>query len=502
MDFATVVRRSGSEFSGNVAVWCDGREQTYAELYERASRLANGLAGLGLERGDRVALLGANGFETVEQVAGIALGTYIRTALYAHQTPEVNQYLLEETGARVLIAHESLVEGLACEHVITYGGDTPAYEDFLAAASPDDPHVAQTAADGHVIRFSSGTTGKPKGIYHTVGQWEGIGNEYQWVTPTLDERDVYLAAGPLTHAAVIFLWPVLQVGGRIAVMAAFEPGRALELIESQRASVTLMVPTMIQVLVNHPDARTRDLSSLRCLNYAASPISEKTMAGALDVFGDEVLYQMYGQSEAVPVTMLLPHQHRTHGRSVGRATPNCRITIVDDDGHALPQGETGEIAAWCPGGMTGMWENPEATAERMLPDGSILTRDIGYLDADGFLFLADRKEDMIISGGYNIWPAELENVLLGHAAVRDACVVGVPHEKWGETPVAVVVLEPGAAVEADELIGLTRERAGATKKVTAVEFADALPRSPIGKLLRREVRQRWWSDADAQIGGA
>jgi acyl-CoA synthetase (AMP-forming)/AMP-acid ligase II len=502
MDFATVVRRSGAEFSGNVAVHCDGREQSYAELYERSCRLANGLIGLGITPGDRVALLGANGSETVEQVCGITLGTYIRTALYAHQTPDVNQYLLDLTGARVLIAHESLAAGLECEHVITYGSPDSAYEALLAAASPEDPHVPQSEDDGHVIRFSSGTTGKPKGIYHTVGRWLGIGNEYAWTTPTLDESDVYLAAGPLTHAAVIFLWPILQVGGKIAVMPAFEPGRALELIESLRATVTLMVPTMIQVLTTHPDVGTRDLSSLRCLNYAASPISEKTMSRALEVLGDGVLYQMYGQSEVVPITMLSPRQHRTHPRSVGRPTPNCKVTIVDDDGNALPPGEQGEIAALGPACMTGLWENPEGTAERMLADGSVLTRDIGYLDADGFLYLADRKEDMIISGGYNIWPAELENVLTSHAAVRDACVVGVPHEKWGETPVAVVVLDEGATVTAEELIALTRDRAGATKKVTAVEFADALPRSPIGKLLRREVRERYWAESDVRIGGA
>ncbi|MEA2170012.1 MAG: hypothetical protein QOF76_3312, partial [Solirubrobacteraceae bacterium] len=352
------------------------------------------------------------------------------------------------------------------------------------------------------IRFSSGTTGKPKGIFHTVGAWNGIGNEYQWVTPTLDERDVYLAAGPLTHAAVIFLWPVLQVGGRVAVMDAFEPGRALRLIETERATVTLMVPTMIQVMVAHPDVATRDLSSLRCLNYAASPISEKTMNRALEVFGDGVLYQMYGQSEGVPVTMLLPHQHRTHPRSVGRATPNCRITVVDDDGRPLPPGETGEIAALMPGRMTALWEDAAGTAARLLPDGSVLTRDMGWVDADGFLFLADRKEDMIISGGYNIWPAELEHVLTTHPAVSEACVVGVPHEKWGETPVAVVVLEPGASVGADDLIALTRERAGAVKKVSAVEFADALPKSPIGKVLRREVRAQWWAGHDVQVSGA
>jgi acyl-CoA synthetase (AMP-forming)/AMP-acid ligase II len=340
------------------------------------------------------------------------------------------------------------------------------------------------------------------GIYHTVSRWLAIGDEYRWVTPQIDERDRYLAAGQLTHAAVIFLWPMLQVGGRIVVMEAFDPALALRLIEEQRITFTLMVPTMIQVLVDHPDAATRDLSSLRCLNYAASPISETTMAAALEVFGP-VLYQMYGQSEAVPATMLLPHQHRLPWtRSVGRPTPNTKITVADEEGRPLPRGEIGEIAVRTPGSMSGLWNDPEGTAARLLADGSVLTRDMGYVSEDGFVHLADRKEDMIISGGYNIWPAELENAIASHPAVSEVCVVGVPHERWGETPVAVVVPRAGATVEAEELIALTRERCGSVKKVTAVEFADELPKSGVGKVLRREVRERYWTGRPERVAGA
>jgi acyl-CoA synthetase (AMP-forming)/AMP-acid ligase II len=521
MDFATILRTSARSYAGNVAVWCDGREQTYAELFTRACRLANALQDLGLAKGDRVALLGPNGSETVEQVAGIALGGYVRTGLYAHQTGEVNAYLLDLVEARALIVDERQLDALAphlpgvatLEHVIVYGGlagdGMLSYEALLAAGSDTDPGVELAGDDVHVVRFSAGTTGRPKGIYHTVDRWLAIGNEYRWVTPQIDERDRYLAAGPLTHAAVLFLWPMLQVGARTVVIEAFEPGLVLELIEGLKVSFTLMVPTMIQALVAHPEASHRDLSSLRCLNYAASPISEATMTRAAELFGP-VLYQMYGQSEAVPITMLLPHQHRPHGtdrerrwmRSVGRATPNTRITVVDDDGHPLPLGEVGEVAAHTPGAMSGLWNDPEGTRRRVLPDGSVLTRDMGRLDDEGFLYLADRKEDMIISGGYNIWPAELERAISGHPGVRDVCVVGVPHEKWGETPKALVVLEPGAAVAPAELIELTRARVGSVQKVTSVEFVDQLPRSAIGKVLRREVRERYWAGKEERVGGA
>jgi len=458
----------------------------------------------------------------VEQVAGIALGGFVRCALYAHQTPAVNAALLGDVGARVLIADASMLQGegaaligmAGVEHVIPYGGPAPerahGYEALLADAGTADSGHTSRADDIHVIRFSAGTTGHPKGIVHTVQGWLAIGDEYRWVTPQLDERDVYLAAGQLTHAAVLFLWPILQVGGRVVVLPAFEPGRVLELIERERATFTLVVPTMIQALVAHPDARTRDLTTLRCLNYAASPISETTIAAAIKVFGQHVLYQLYGQSEAVPITMLLPHQHAVHGteqerrllRSVGRATPGTVLTIVDDEGRALRPGEVGEVAALTPGAMTRLWNDPEGSAARRLADGSVLTRDMGYLDADGFLFLADRKEDMIISGGFNIWPAELENALAAHPAVAEVCVVGVPHDRWGETPKAVVVLKTGGSASADELIELTRERVGAVKKVTSVEFADELPKSGVGKVLRRVVRERYWGARSDRIGGA
>jgi acyl-CoA synthetase (AMP-forming)/AMP-acid ligase II len=500
VDFGSIMRSAAHDHRDRMAVSCDGRTQSYAELFDRSCRLANALAALGLTKGDRVGTLGANGFETVEQVCGIAIGGLVRASLYTHQAAEVNAYLLGLVDARVLIVHASLVEDIRSElprveHVVVYGGHAPAgtlaYEDLLASAPADDPHVTLAPDDLHLIRFSAGTTGRPKGIVHTVERWLAIGDEYRWVTPQIDERDSYLAAGPLTHAAVIFLWPMLQVGGRIVVMGAFEPGRALELIEREQITFTLMVPTMIHVLVTHAEARTRDLSSLRCLNYAASPMSETAITAALDVLGDGVLHQMYGQSEAVPLTMLLPHQHRTHPRSVGRPTPNTVITIVDDDSRPLAPGEIGEIAARTPGAMLELWKDPDGTKQRLLADGSVLTRDMGYVDADGFVHLADRKEDMIISGGYNIWPAELENAIAAHPAVAEVCVVGVPHDKWGETPIAVVVPMPGARIDAAELVDLTREKVGSVKKVTSVEIVDALPKSGLGKVLRREVRARY-----------
>jgi acyl-CoA synthetase (AMP-forming)/AMP-acid ligase II len=517
-----ILRNAAQRHPNSVAVSCEEREQTYAELYGRACQLAHGLQALGLRRGDRVATLGPNNFHTAEQIAGLALGGFVRASLYGHESAEVNSYLIDHVGARVLIVHadsyasaSGALDDISClEHVIIYGGADPAppalgYEEWLAAQPPRDPMVIQSPDDIHVIRFSAGTTGRPKGIVHTVGGWLAIGDQYRWVTPMLDNRDVYLAVGQLTHAAIVFFWPILQVGGRVVIMPAFEPGLTLEIIEQQRVTVTLAVPTMIQSLVDHPDVAKRDLSSLRCLNYAASPIAPATLDRAVEVFGD-ALFHMYAQSEVVPVTMLLPHQHvatgtdgeRSRARSVGRPTPNTQVTIVDDDGNALPPGEIGEIAAHSPSAMLGLWNDPEGTARRFLPDGSVLTRDVGFLDDAGFLFVVDRKDDMIISGGFNIWPAQLEQALSQHPAVAEVSVVAAPHDRWGETPVAVVVLTADGRATADELIELSREAVGSVKKVTRVDFVDALPKSALGKVLRRNLRARYWTTDDVvQVGG-
>jgi acyl-CoA synthetase (AMP-forming)/AMP-acid ligase II len=285
------------------------------------------------------------------------------------------------------------------------------------------------------------------------------------------------------------------------VMAAFDPERFVSLVEQERCTTTLLVPTMIQLVINHPAAATADLSSLRAVIYGAAPISERTLADARVLWGD-VLYQMYGQSEAVPLTVLTPADH-VDGRlrSAGRPTPHCDIRILDPDGNDLPPGQVGEIAAKSPAAMAAIWRDPQATAERILADGSVLTRDMGYLDEDGYLFLADRKEDMIISGGFNIWPAELENALASHPSVAEVAVIGVAHDKWGETPRAVVVLRHGYDAGEQELIDWTRDRLGAVKRVTSVEFVDKLPKSPLGKVLRRAVRDRY-REVAAGVHGA
>jgi acyl-CoA synthetase (AMP-forming)/AMP-acid ligase II len=386
------------------------------------------------------------------------------------------------------------------------------YEELLKSASPDDPRVPVRGDDTIHLAFSSGSTGKPKAAVHTQDGWMHVTTDHVAMLPRLREADVYLAAAPLTHAASTVLYGLLARGSRIQVMPAFDAAEALRLIEQERCSLTVMVPTMLHMLVNHPDVHTRDLSSLRAVIYAGAPISVATARAAYAALGD-VLFQAYGQSECLPASVLTPEDHargvRENAallRSAGRPCLNSTIRILDENGRDTRVGEIGEIVVHTRGRMKEIFNEPELTAARITADGFVRTKDNGYLDSRGYLFVVDRIDDMMISGGFNIWPAEIENVLAEHPAVEEAVVMGVPHPKWGETPHAVVALRSGATATEPELIEFCRGRLGSMKKPTAVIVrSEPLPRSAVGKISRREIRQLYWPgplDADRNISGA
>jgi acyl-CoA synthetase (AMP-forming)/AMP-acid ligase II len=285
------------------------------------------------------------------------------------------------------------------------------------------------------------------------------------------------------------------------ILPGFEPAQFLDAIERERATFAMVVPTMIQMLTEVPGARERDLSSLRAVSYGAAPISERALRAGLNLWGN-IMYQFYGQSEALPATVLAPRYHCPDGdererswlRSAGRPTPNAAVTVRGDDGAVLEDGQVGEICVDTPGAMRGIWDDPDATAARFTADGAVRTRDMGYLDDDGFVVLVDRKEDLIISGGFNIWPLEVENALAAHPAVREVAVVGVPDEKWGESVFAVVRLGDDEQLAEADLIDWARDRVGSVKKPRYLTIVDEpLPKSVVGKLLRRQVREKYWS---------
>jgi acyl-CoA synthetase (AMP-forming)/AMP-acid ligase II len=522
MMIADLIRRSCQTYSSNVAVTDPTSSLTYAEVWERSVRLVNALRSLGVMPGDRVGTLGSNAVTTLEEMTGLAIGGYARTALHGMNSGESHAYMLSHVEARVLIVqadhfarfHEFFETVPSLEHVIVHSAPSGAldYEQLLKSASPDDAHVPVSGDDIIHLAFSSGSSGKPKAATHTHDTWMHVTTDHISMLPRLRQSDVYLAAAPLTHAASTVLYGLLARGSRIQVMPAFDAGEALRLIEQERCSVTVMVPTMLQMLVTHPDVDTRDLSSLRAVLYAGAPISVATARAAHAALGN-VLFQTYGQSECLPATILTPEDHAVGVsenaallRSAGRPCLNSSVRILDADGHDLGQGEVGEIVIHTPGRMREIFNDPALTRSRLTPDGYVRTKDNGYLDADGYLYVVDRIDDMIISGGFNIWPAEIENVLAEHPAVEEASVVGVPHPKWGETPHAVVSLRSGETTTEQELIDLCSRRLGSMKKPTAVVLlTDPLPRNAVGKISRREIRQLHWpgpSEPDRNISGA
>ncbi|MBP2364808.1 class I adenylate-forming enzyme family protein [Pseudonocardia parietis] len=507
---AEVLRRNAEECGDDVALICGDTRQTHRELHERARKLVHVLRRAGIEQGERVALLVDNGPASLELLAGVTLGGFVRCPLYTHDLAERHRYLLDLTESAALIIEAkyypalepALRESATVRTVIVMGEQpgVPGYERLMTEAPADPVEIDLDPEAPYQIRFSAGTTGFPKGILHSLRGWMAVGAEtLAGIEPALNHEDRYLAAGPLSHAAGVPVWPVLTAGGAIVVMPSFDVGEFVELVERERVTLSVLVATMVQMITRHPDVGSRDLSSLRLVLYGASPIPESVLVDALELWGN-IMHQSYGQSEAIPVAALLPEHHIVDGtpaqrrwlRSAGRATPSSGIRIVDDADRELPAGEIGEITVHSPGRMVEIWRDPEATAARITPDGWVRTRDMGWLDEDGFLYLADRKEDMIISGGFNIWPAELENALTAHPGVREAAVVGIPHPKWGETPYAEIVRDErhDDEVSEAELIDWTRQRLGSVKKVTSVRFVDELPRTPVGKVLRRVVRER------------
>jgi acyl-CoA synthetase (AMP-forming)/AMP-acid ligase II len=513
MTFPDLLRRAADYFAPREAVRCGDEALTFGQLYVRSCRLAAVLADAGLPPGTPVSSLGRNRLESVEEVTGVALGGFIRSPLYTQNTPKIHAYMMERVGSRALIVDAELWAGMApvlAEQgvhpaivLVRGGGDdckahgapglvVADYHQALHAVEPRDPHVRRDPADIHIIRFSAGTTGVPKPIALSGRNWQGMGNEILLTLPRLDETDTELVISPFSHGSGNLVWPMIATGARQLIMPSFEPGETLRLIEQERCSVTFVVPTMIQLLVNHPDAEVRDLSSLRAVIYGAAPLGQSVLRRALAIWGRN-MYQLYGQSEAAPVAILGPWDHEEGSprlRSAGRATVNSFIRIEDIDGKVLGPGQTGEVVITGPGAMSGIYGDDAATATRFTDDGWIRTGDVGYLDEQGYLFLTDRREDLIISGGFNIWPAELENVLIAHPAVEEVVVFGLPHDKWGETPVAVVHLRHGCTLDEDEAIEWCRAQVGSVKKPARVIIsAESLPKNSAGKLLRRAVRE-------------
>ena len=355
------------------------------------------------------------------------------------------------------------------------------------------------------LASSGGTTGRPKGVQITNRNIETM-NSIFWACMPVKSPPVHLMVAPMTHAAGVCSFPLLPYGGTNIFMGTADPGAILAAIETHKVTHIYVPPTLIYMLLAHPDVAKHDYSSLQHMVYASAPMSVDKLVEAIKVFGP-VLTQTYGQAEACMIcTFFSPADHvaalesnkRHRLASCGRASPLMRLEVMDDDGKILPRGERGEIVVRGGLVMAGYYNNEAATREAST-FGWHHTGDIGLIDEDGFVYIVDRKKDMIISGGFNVFPSEVEQVLWSHPAVQDCAVIGVPDDKWGEAVKAVVELKPGVKATEDELIHLAKDKLGGVKAPKSVDFIAALPRSPVGKVLKKTLREPYWAGRERKI---
>ena len=506
MDVRTQMRRAVQFNRDRPAIITEDRHLTFAEAWTRGCRLANALIALGVRPGDRVAGLEDNNLAAADFFIGCTIAGAVRVPLYPRNSPEAHAHMVEHTECRVLMtdaAYAPSVEGLSLPTVVRDDG----YERWLASHDDTDPDVPVGADDWYVIRHSGGTTGRPKGVGYTHSDWLLVCRNWMYPVARVEPHSVMGHAGPISHGSGYLFVPGWLHGAANLLFGAFEPGKVLSMMAEHRMSHMFVVPTILDALVRHRDVRSHDWSALRTLIVGGAPITDDTALAAHDVFGD-TLYQGFGQTEALPIAFMGPQEWfgsvegSTPLRAAGRVLPFAELEIWDEHHVPQPIGAEGEIVVKVEGQMRGFWEDPALSATRVV-DGWVKTGDIGRLDANGYLYVLDRADDMIISGGYNIWPAELETVLADHPAVIEAAVFGVPDERWGETPVAHVCVAEGADVAEAELVELCSERLGSYKKPSAVVITtEPLPKSPVGKIQRKLLREPYWAGHDRRVAGS
>jgi long-chain acyl-CoA synthetase len=513
-NIASIVRMHGRERPDRTAIIHPARTTTWGELDERSSRVATGLIAEGVGAEDRIARIDKNSIEYYEVLFGGAKLNAVTVDVNWRLAPPEMAQIVNDAQATVLFVGSEFVPHLdkfqadlqTVRTIVVIGDATathPAYEQWLAEQSAGDPGVEADADDVCLQLYTSGTTGLPKGVMLTNRNLFSFIEEVPraW---GFDHTKTSIVVMPLFHIAGSGWGLVgMATGARSVLLREVDPVKILESIERDRVTHAIFVPAVLQFLLITPQLGETDVSSLELIAYGASPISEAVLRAAMEAFGCEFV-QVYGLTETTGAAVQLdasdhdPDNRPELLRSCGKPYPWIEVRVVDVDGNDLGEGEVGEL--WMRGVqvMKGYWNKPDETAAAVTADGWFKTGDAGYW-RDGYLYLHDRVKDMIVSGGENVYPAETENVLMAHPAVADVGVIGVPHEKWGETVKAMVVKADGSDPTAQELIAYCRERLAGFKCPTSIDFIDALPRNPSGKILKRELREPFWAGKERRI---
>jgi fatty-acyl-CoA synthase len=487
----------------------EGRVTSYNALDAQSNRLANALIAAGVKPGDRIAYLGKNTDRYFELLCAVAKARGVLTPVnWRLAGPEI-VYILNDCGAKVLFSGAEtleLAESLDLPNVaLRVSVESPRagwtdYEAFRDAHPAIDPGGEPGWDDVAVQLYTSGTTGRPKGAMLTNRGFIALRRAHDadpvaWNSWTAD--DVSLVAMPCFHIGGTG-WGVagLYNGAKGVIMREFDPFKVLDFFETYKITKLFMVPAAMKIVLDQPRSRDVDYSRLKYMLYGASPIPLDLLREAMAVFKCGFV-QMYGMTETTgTICALPPEDHDPQGsekmRSAGKALPGVEMAILDEAGNVLPPRAVGEIAIRTDANMAGYWNLPDATATTLSKDNWLRTGDAGYFDEEGYLYVHDRVKDMIISGGENIYPAEVESAIYGHEAVADVAVIGVPDDKWGEAVKAIVVLKQGASATPADIVAFARTRIAGYKCPKSVDFIAALPRNPSGKILRRELRAPYW----------
>ena len=491
MQIGSLIRRAARHYGDRPCLTEGDRTLGFREFDAATDRLGNALLALGLAPGDRVGVLLPNSIECLIAYYALAKAGLVRVGLNVREQEDDHRYKLADAGCRALI-HSG---GLNAD--VEFDLDAERLEQLIADGADTPCSVDRGLTEPYRLGYTGGTTGRPKGVtLTTLGEISEISAFLMDLMPGMREDDIFLHAAPIAHASGAFFLPAIARGTHSLIMPKFDPGRFLELAERSRASQTFLVPTMLAMIMQESGIDQATLA-LRRIAYGASPISPSLLQRAEKRFG-RVFAQTYGQAESpMVITCLRPEEHDRTG-SCGRPFTMVEAAVFDEDDQPVAPGEQGEIVCRGPQLMAGYWNRPEATAKTMR-NGWLHTGDIGSMDEDGYFYILDRKNDMLISGGFNVYPREVEDVLMGFDGVVEAAVIGIADEKWGDRVHAVVTAKGGA--DPDAIRAYARERLANYKAPKSVEIWPELPKSAANKILRREIRDRVQSRAEQKGTG-
>lgn len=526
MILADSLKKAHKFFPHKKAVVCGGRSWTYKEFFERINALSAFLKTEGVEKGDRVAILHPNCHYYLESYYAIALTGAIAVPLNHRLSAAELTFIMNDSGAVLLVSDPKFMQTVQqirnnirslkktvwtgdSKETIPQGKNDLAYEDIVSARHEPFPEVAVEEDSIAQIYYTSGTTGRPKGVIltHKNVSLHALGTiaELQ-----LTDRDVWLHAAPLFHLADAWAsWAITWVGGTHVLVNDFDPPQVLAALEKNRVTLTNLIPTMLTMLIHYPDVKKYDFSSLRVLLSGGAPIAPEVVRRIVDTFGCDYV-QTYGMTETCPyltfsllkehLRKLPPEEQLVFKSKTGREFLAVELKVVNDAGGEIKKDEkeVGEIIVRGDTVTPGYWQLPEETA-KAIRNGWLYTGDMAVMDEEGYVTIVDRKKDMIVTGGENVYSTEVENTLYMHEAVLECAVVGVPDEKWGETVHAIVVLKPGATATAEELITFCKENIARYKAPKSIEFLSSLPKTGSGKIEKKTLRERHWTNQQKKV---